>query len=121
MLFAAALILSSLQLTKCQRCVGSSLSLRARACRKVCADKCADLRLHVWEEGWPLRRRDLYANSVGSYPLIAANLQSYVPAGAAEDKQTCCADLLARDNIRQWSLEHLLKKKLGGLQLDSKT
>ena len=55
----------------------------------------ADLRLHAWEEG-----RDLYIDIVGSSPLTTANLQHFVPGGAAEraaqDKQTRYAVLLAR-------------------------
>jgi hypothetical protein len=55
----------------------------------------ADLRLHAWEEG-----RDLYIDIVGSSPLTAANLQHFVPGGAAvraaQDKQTRYAVLLAR-------------------------
>ena len=38
----------------------------------------ADLRLHGWEEG-----RDLYIDVVGSSPLTVANLQHFVPGGAA--------------------------------------
>jgi hypothetical protein len=55
----------------------------------------ADLRLHAWEDG-----RDLYIDIVGSSPLTVANLQHFVPGGAAmrasQDKQTRYAILLSR-------------------------
>jgi hypothetical protein len=54
----------------------------------------ADLRLHAWEDG-----RDLFLDIVGSSPLTTANLQNFVPGGAAEraaqDKITRYAQLLA--------------------------
>jgi len=54
----------------------------------------ADLRLHAWEDG-----RDLFLDIVGSSPLTTANLQNFVPGGAAEraaqDKLTRYAQLLA--------------------------
>jgi hypothetical protein len=55
----------------------------------------ADLRLHAWKEG-----RDLYIDIIGSSPLTVANLQHFVPRGAAahaaQDKQTRDAVLLSR-------------------------
>ncbi len=56
----------------------------------------ADLRLHGWEEGLTA----LYVDVVGSSPLNVANLQHFVPGGAAtraaEHKQTRYAVVLAR-------------------------
>ena len=79
----------------------------------------ADLRLHAWEEG-----RDLYVDVVGSSPLTAANLQHFVPGGAAmrasEDKHNRYAVLLARQQppvaFQAFSFE-----TLGGLHSDALT
>ncbi len=53
-----------------------------------------DLRLHGGQEG-----RGLYIDVVGSSPLTVANLQHFVPGGAAmhaaEEKQIRYAGLLA--------------------------
>lgn len=77
----------------------------------------ADLRLHGWEEG-----RDLYVDVVGSSPLTVANLQHFVPGGAATraaaDKQTRYAVLLARQQPPV-AFQAFAFETFGGLHADA--
>eukprot|EP00884_Botryococcus_braunii_P022649 jgi/Botrbrau1/9068/Bobra.0376s0038.1 len=77
----------------------------------------ADLRLHAWEEG-----RDLYIDIVGSSPLTVANLQHFVPGGAAtraaQDKQTRYAVLLSRQQPPV-AFQAFAFETLGGLHADA--
>ena len=77
----------------------------------------ADLRLHGWEEG-----RDLYVDVVGSSPLTVANLQHFVPGGAAtraaEDKQTRYAVVLARQQPPV-AFQAFAFETFGGLHADA--
>ena len=77
----------------------------------------ADRRLHAWEEG-----RDLYVDVVGSSPLTVANLQHFVPGGAATraaaDKQTRYAVLLARQQPPV-AFQAFAFETFGGLHADA--